>query len=217
MNELPRDLLTAIVEGRCVLFLGAGASRGANDRKGNEAPDANGLATILVESFLGDGYQNLDLRSAYDLSCSVRDVRAVQRRIFEVLDPIRPVPFHLLVPKFPWAGLATTNYDLVIERAYKDAGVETLVPFVKDGDHATDRLTVGSQLYVKLHGCITRHQEVHPPLIASTEQLIAHRGRAQWAIRYVPGVGEDEDGRVLRLLISRPELARPLRRGGQGR
>ena len=175
MIELPRDLLFAIVEGRCVLFLGAGASRGANDRKGNEAPDADGLAKILVDDFLGEDYQNLDLRSAYDLSCSVRDVRAVQRRVFEVLDPIRPAAFHLLVPKFPWAGLATTNYDLVIERAYKDAGVETLVPFVKDGDHATDRLTAGSQLYVKLHGCITRHQEIHPPLVASTEQLIGYR------------------------------------------
>lgn len=175
MIELPQDLLSAIIEGRCVLFLGAGASRGASDGRDKEVPDADGLATILTDKFLGDDYANLDLRSAYDLSCSVRDVRTVQRSVFDTLDPIQPAPFHLLVPKFPWAGLATTNYDLVIERAYAKSGKDTLVPFVKDGDHATDRLTIGSQLYVKLHGCITRHQEVHPPLIASTEQLISHR------------------------------------------
>jgi SIR2-like domain len=34
-------------------------------------------------------------------------------------------------------------------------------------------------LYVKLHGCITHYQDVSPPLVASTEQIIRHKeGRA---------------------------------------
>jgi tetratricopeptide (TPR) repeat protein len=76
-----------------------------------------------------------------------------------------------------WAGLLTTNYDLVIERAYALAKspLQHLVPNVKDDDDATERLDHRSLLYVKLHGCITRHHEIHPPLIASTEQLIAFR------------------------------------------
>jgi hypothetical protein len=66
---------------------------------------------------------------------------------------------------------------LVVERACQRAPspLQKLVPHVKDGDGATDQLGDRSVLNVKLHGCITRHQEVMPPLIASTEQLIAFR------------------------------------------
>src|SRR5262249_3103505 len=115
--------------------------------------------------------------SAYDLACSVRDVRTVQKFLFDQLNAFRPAAFHLLLTSFPWAGILTTNYDLIIERAYGQAKspLQRLVPNVKDEDGATQRLDHRSLLYVKLHGCITRHHEVHPPLIASTEQLIAFR------------------------------------------
>src|SRR5262245_27748381 len=115
--------------------------------------------------------------SAYDLACSVRDVRTVQKFLFDQLNAFRPAAFHLLLTSFPWAGILTTNYDLIIERAYGQAKspLQRLVPNVKDEDGATQRLDHRSLLYVKRHGCITRHHEVHPPLIASTEQLIAFR------------------------------------------
>lgn len=175
-TELTRDLIAAVREGRAVLFLGAGASLGASDEHGNTAPDAKELAETLAKDFLGDGYEGFDLRSVYDLACSERDVRTVQRRIYQLLYPLEPAAFHLLIPTFPWSGLATTNYDLIVEKAFAQAksGLK-LVPNVQDGDGATDRLTAGSILYVKLHGCITRHEEVHPPLVASTEQLISFK------------------------------------------
>ena len=175
--DLPKELATAVQEGRAVLFLGAGASRGAMDDKLQPIPDGSGLAKILIKEFLGDDYDGLDLRSVYDLACSERDVRTVQRKIFDILNPFQPADFHLLIPTFAWAGIATTNYDLVVERACQRAPspLQKLVPHVKDGDGATDQLGDRSVLNVKLHGCITRHQEVMPPLIASTEQLIAFR------------------------------------------
>ena len=116
--ELPNELVSAVKDGRVVLFLGAGASRGAKDSIGRPIPDGAELAELLV-----------------------------------------------------------TNYDLVIERAYEQSTspVQRLVPNVKDGDGATDHLVNRGLLYVKLHGCITRYQEVSPPLVASTEQLIASR------------------------------------------
>jgi tetratricopeptide (TPR) repeat protein len=175
--DLPKELTTAVQEGRSVLFLGAGASRGAIDEKGRPIPDGVGLADILTKEFLGSDYNGLDLRSVYDLACSERDVRTVQRKVFDILSPFQPAPFHLLIPNFAWAGIASTNYDLLIERAYQRAPspLQKVVPNVKDGDGATDQLSDRSVLYVKLHGCITRYQEVTPPLIASTEQLITFR------------------------------------------
>jgi tetratricopeptide (TPR) repeat protein len=159
-----------------VLFLGAGASRGAKDGTGREIPDGGGLAEKLVNEFLGDDYKGYDFRSAYDLACSVRDVPTVQRFLFAQLNAFKPADFHLLIPALPWAGIMTTNYDLIIERAYNQTSpLQRLVPNVKDEDGATQRLDHKALLYVKLHGCITRHHETHPPLVASTEQLIAFR------------------------------------------
>jgi hypothetical protein len=78
--ELPKELAAAVQEGRAVLFLGAGASRGAMDDKHQMIPDGTELANILTKAFLGDDYEGLDLRSVYDLACSERDVRTVQRK-----------------------------------------------------------------------------------------------------------------------------------------
>jgi tetratricopeptide (TPR) repeat protein/cold shock CspA family protein len=176
-TQLPRELLVAVAEGRAVPFLGAGASRGATDDKGNGIPTATELASKIVDAFLGPDYKDCDFRSAYDLACSSRDVLAVQKFVFDLLSPFRPADFQLLLASFPWAGILTTNYDLVVERAFSKAKppLQRLVPNLKDDDGATDRLDQRSVLYVKLHGCITRHHDLHPPLVASTEQLIAFR------------------------------------------
>lgn len=174
---LSNNLVSAVAEGRAVLFLGAGASRGAKNGAGEEIPLASDLAAQLTQEFLGPGYDGIDFRVAYDLSCSQRDTLTVQRFIFSRLNQFQPAQFHLLIPQFVWAGLITTNYDLIIERSYSQmrTAVQKLVPNVKDGDGSTSKLDHRSVLYNKLHGCITQHHEVHPPLIASTEQLIAFR------------------------------------------
>ena len=174
---LPSDLVAAVSEGRAVLFLGAGASAGAKDKAGHDIPLARALAAKLVDKFLGKDYAGIDFRAAYDLSCSQRDIATVQRYIFDELNGFEPAPFHLLIPQFAWAGLITTNYDLIVERSYARAPhqVQKLVPNVRDGDGATSRLDHRSVLFVKLHGCITQHNQIHPPLVASTEQLIAFR------------------------------------------
>jgi len=175
--KLPPELISAVAEGRAVLFLGAGASRGARDDRGQDIPDADQLAAKIVEAFLGKEYEGFDFRSAYDLACSVRDIPTVQKFLFDHLNSFRPAAFHRIIAALPWAGLLTTNYDLIVERAYSQATapLQRLVPNVKDDDGASERLDHKSVLYVKLHGCITRHHEIHPPLVASTEQLIAFR------------------------------------------
>lgn len=175
-DALPKELVAAAAEGRVVLFLGAGASVGAIDVGGNGIPLASSLAEAIVKDFLGPDYIGLDFRSAYDLACTVRDVRTIQKYLYEILNQFEPAPFHRLISELPWAGLVTTNYDLVIERAYDNKNaVQHIVPFRKDGEAATSRLDGRSLIYVKLHGCITLHADVKPPMVASTEQLITFR------------------------------------------
>ncbi len=164
-----------------MLFLGAGASLGAVDEKGEAIPLAQGLTNKIATKFLGAGYEDADFKTVYDFAASHRSVLEIQEFLYSELTRYQPASFHLHLPTFVWAGLATTNYDLIVERAYENVAnrLQTLVPSCRDGDGAMDNLGDARLLYVKLHGCITHYQEVHPPLIASTEQIINHRdGRA---------------------------------------
>ncbi|KKB86115.1 hypothetical protein VW29_04345 [Devosia limi DSM 17137] len=140
-------------------------------------PDGQGLANILAEKFLGEQYVGLSLKRVYDLACNQRDVRTVQNFLFELFDPLVPAEFHLLIPTFTWAGVVGTNYDRLIEKAYdlQPKATQRLEVNTKDGDGATDRVGSDGLLYVKLHGCISRHAEIHPPMIAGTEQFIRYR------------------------------------------
>ncbi|MCZ7453332.1 SIR2 family protein [Rhizobium rhizogenes] len=175
-NSIPDELVAAVKDGRAALFLGSGASRGATGFSKGDVPDGQGLADILAESYLTPRYKGLNLKRVYDLCCSQRDVRTVQKLLFDLFDPLEPADFHLLIPTFPWAGLLGTNYDRVIEKAYEKEprAVKRIEVNTKDGDGATDRVGRDGVLYVKLHGCISRHTETKPPMIASTEQFIRY-------------------------------------------
>ena len=178
---LDSGLIDAVRSGRAVLFLGAGASLGAKNAAGRLIPGAAELTKRIMSEFLGPGYDELDFKTAYDLAASHRSVRELQAFLHRELHDYQPADFHLLMPSFVWAGLVTTNYDLIVERAYektKDAA-QKLLTSCKDDDGATDQLGPERVLYVKLHGCITHYQDINPPLVASTEQIINHReGRA---------------------------------------
>ena len=179
--DLDPVLVDAVSSRRAVLFLGAGASLGATKANGETIPDAQTLGSMLSKEFLGSDYNRADFKTIYDFSCSTRSVRDVQRFIHEILKDFIPAPFHLIIPTFAWAGIITTNYDLVIERAYDYAAapIQELFPNCNDGDGVPESLGPNGLLYVKLHGCITHYQDVTPPLIASTEQIIRHKeGRA---------------------------------------
>jgi len=172
-------LIEEVQRGHVVLFLGAGASLGAADRNGNKIPDTDGLKDLIATKFLSPGYDKADFKAVYDFACSNKSVREVQSYLHEILFGFDPAPFHLKIPNFVWAGLATTNYDLVIERAYKPGGLQNLSLFRRDADAANASLGANGVIYNKLHGCITTYQDVAPPLIASTEQIINHKeGRA---------------------------------------
>ena len=168
------NLIDSVKEGRAVLFLGAGASRGAAHPENKIIPDAATLANLLVEEFLPDRYRNTELRKVYDYACANRSVPAVQEFLYNLLVDFNPADFHISIPKFPWSGLVTTNYDLIIERAYEKCSekMQSITSYSSDDDIPHLKEDPNSILYVKLHGCISKYQILSPPLIASTEQLI---------------------------------------------
>ena len=176
--HIPDHLLNSVRSGDVVLVLGAGASIGAASPNGGSAPTATELATLLSNKFLGGAHSDDPLPIVAELAISESDLTTVQEYIRTLFADLQPAPFHELLPTFKWAGLATTNYDLVIERAYdrcKQRAQEP-VPFIKNGDRVNEKLrSHRSLMLLKLHGCITRTTDTTVPLILSVDQYLTHR------------------------------------------
>lgn len=181
--DIPSHLLTQISDGRAVLFLGAGASFDALNTSGKHPPSAQQLGEMLADQFLGGKYRDLPLNQISEYSVSESDLPSVQTFIKTVFEPFRPTPAHEILPTFNWAGLATTNYDLLVEDAYARSvnSLQILQPFIENGDRVDERMRdPKAVMYLKLHGCITRLQNPDCPLILTTEQYIEYRqGRSR--------------------------------------
>lgn len=222
--EIPAYLAEQVRQGKAVLFLGAGASLGAKDPDGNSPPNGAKLAQILSRDFLGGKFETLPLATVAELAISESDLITVQTRIKVLLEPFEPTIAHALIPQFMWWGLATTNYDRLIEKAYtaERGRLQTPQPFVENGDRVEDRMRdAASVMLLKLHGCITRISNPSCPLILTPDQYVTHRsGRSRifdhlrnWAIeRTIVFIGhslQDPDLRTVLLEVSEETLSRP--------
>jgi hypothetical protein len=131
-----------------------------------------------VKSFLGGNLKHKPLNAVSAIAANEVGLAAFQLYIHDLLIPYEPADFHLLIPQFRWRGIATTNFDLIVERAYSKAAsrLQTLVKTVKDGDGFDTRLNreaspVG---FYKLHGCIEHHADHSIPLILGNEQYASY-------------------------------------------
>lgn len=176
--DIPVALVEEVKRGRAVLLLGAGSSLAATNSHGKHPPDSGGLARVLAERFLGSDYSGMPLQMVAELAITESDIVTVQEYLRELFSEFEPTPSHRMLPTFRWHGLATTNYDLLVERAYDSAKTpaQKLVPFRSDEDRTQDLLKSGdSAAYLKLHGCITRTTDQNVPLILTPEQYVTHR------------------------------------------
>ena len=176
--EIPSQLIGQIAEGKGVLFLGAGASVGARDDSGSEAPGTTELAQRLSTKFLGGKLQDAPLNIVAELAASESDLFSVQEFVRLQFNDLRPAKFHELTATFRWTGIATTNFDLVVERAYENClkRAQNPVPMIKNGDRVEERLhSERGVMLLKLHGCITRTADSQIPLILATDQYVTHK------------------------------------------
>src|ERR1051326_9071025 len=175
--QIPKPLIDQIRTGGVVLFLGAGASKGAVHPDSKTIPNGAELAQIIADKFLGHEFANRPLGQVADLAISERDLVTVQSLIKDLFQDFGPANFHKLIPKFAWAAIATTNYDLVIEKAYDQASdrVQLAVPFRRDGERIEPRLRNGDAILLKLHGCISTIDDDHFQLILTPDQYVTHR------------------------------------------
>jgi hypothetical protein len=175
---IPRLLIDFIREGQVVLFLGSGASKNADHPRSLSPPTGDQLARMIAERFLGEKFYGRSLTQVAELATSESDQFRLQEFVASLFSDFGPADFHKLIPTFLWSGIATTNYDLVLERAYDQVAGKLQQPviFKKNGERVEDRLkSKDNVIYLKLHGCITSINDEDLPLILTPEQYITHR------------------------------------------
>ena len=176
--EIPRHLANEIRDGRVVLVLGAGASLGATSADGRMAPKGTELALEIAKKYLSDGHQDSSLAVVAELAQSESSVAIVQQFIADRFKDLLPTDFQQLLPTFKWAGIATTNFDFIVERAYQSnrKRAQDLVPFTTNDDCVEDKLkSARSVSYIKLHGCISCADDSEVPFILTPDQYVTHK------------------------------------------
>ena len=222
--DIPTILIDQIKEGNALLFLGSGAAIGAQHPRNINPPVGDGLSKLIADKFLGSEFYNRPLTQIAELAISETDLLTVQSFVADLFKEFYPADFHKLIPKFAWKAIATTNYDLIVERAYgsvKDKSQE-LVVFKKNIERVEEKLrTHGAVCYFKLHGCITDINDSKIPLILTPDQYVtARKGRErlferieslayEYPIIFVGHSLSDLDIRAILLEISQIEEAKP--------
>ena len=177
-HPLTPNLLRQIRDGEAILFLGAGASRGARHRTNGQVPTTRDLRDALADRFLGGDLKGRPLAEVAEYAKNESSLDEVQRLVHDLFEPLMPAPFHQLIPSFRWHAIVTTNYDFIIERAYQASAdaLQQVRSIVKNGDAQGG--SVGKENLVpllKLHGCLSSIADSSLPLILSTEEYSKHR------------------------------------------
>lgn len=170
---LPSPIRQAIESGEAILFLGSGASFDALINGTPTRIHAEELKNRLSDKFLNGTHKNKSLMTVADLARNDASLEKVQALVREIFIQLKPAPFHLKIPKFRWHAIVTTNYDLVIERAYEDCDkpLQRLMPITKDGDQLEEALAEQNSVpFLKLHGCITNYLDNKVPIVLDSKE-----------------------------------------------
>ena len=180
---IPKLLIESVREGQVVLFLGSGASIGAVHHSGLRPPAGDQLSRLIAEKFLGPDFSNRPLAQVAELAISESDLFTVQEFIASIFRDFYPADFHKMIPRFVWSAIASTNYDLIVERAYNEVKdkLQKPIAFMKNGERVEEKLrSIDNVVYLKLHGCITNINDPDIPLILTPEQYVNYRkGRSR--------------------------------------
>lgn len=175
--DLPPWIKTQLTEGETVLFLGSGASLGAAHPENEDMPDGRRLRDLICDKFLGGDEKSTPLHM---VAAFARDAAGPRfdRYLADLFKPYEPADFHKLIPAFRWKAIFTTNFDLVIEKAYDQNPdrLQNIKPIVSDyDDHLEEASKKRSVLYYKLHGCASQAQDSSLPLIIAPEQYASYK------------------------------------------
>jgi len=155
---------------RCVPFLGAAASLGSSGRVG--LPTGAELSDNLATECRYPGPDRYDLLRVAQYFQMKKDAFELRETIVRLLSSREagPGPVHASIAALPFPAVLTTNFDDLMERAFRQAGKSPVVGVYDLRANSSDlpsEPTVGSPLVYKLHGTLER-----PDTLLTTEDDI---------------------------------------------
>lgn len=193
--DIPAQLVDAMREQRVILLLGSGASLGSFDEKKRKMPSAKQLASDIADKFLSEKFKSRDLMRVSELALSQAGENQFNQWLRDYFEPFEPTNEHLLLPKFRWRLVATTNYDLLVEKAYRrtNDALQSLVPRVKDNQPIDTMLRQHSfpLEYVKLHGCVEHVHDADIPLVLTPNTYNNHEANRQHLYSRIEELGRE--------------------------
>jgi hypothetical protein len=142
-----QTLAAAIRPGKTVLFLGAGSSISSGAPSGTEL--AATLSQKLAARIVSD-----DLTEAATILQQKVGRQQVVEHVRERLMPLKPRGGLLVLPEFEWSALFTTNYDQLIEKAYRQ--LKKPLAVVRSNYEWSALDEPDSTPLFKVHGCVTQ-------------------------------------------------------------
>lgn len=157
------QLALAIKPANTALLLGAGATAPSG------APTGAQLATFLWKEVAKEEAQSDDLIDTSSILVRRFGRRPVIEAIVAKLRPLRPTGGPLAMPSFAWRGIYSTNYDMLVESAYRSAKIPLAA--IRSNYDLTYREDRTSQTLYKIHGCISQDTSLgHKGSMILTEQ-----------------------------------------------
>ena len=158
IDPIPNELKSRIAEGKCILFLGAGASLGAVDGKGDRLPSWGRMVDELVDLMAAEAPPSRDVDAElYDLQ-QLGELLAISEWIDSELNQTRFAQYledrlgaatgssvHDILSQKNFAAVVTTNYDDLAEQYWRAAGRKPIVvtPHIGTSDIAQARRLLG--------------------------------------------------------------------------
>lgn len=177
MNEQIEILAEDIKKKKVVLFLGSGFAYNALHPELKKPPFGKELGNKISDKFLGGNYKDSSLAYISDLAISQSNLFEVQEYIHYLFSDFSPNQNHLKYASLPWKAIFTTNYDLILEKAYKENNNKTIQDLSIVYRNTPEPLIFKSPKtvpYFKLHGCISYINDPELPLVLSSEQYLTH-------------------------------------------
>jgi hypothetical protein len=142
------DLCTRLDPFKTSLLLGAGASVPSG------APTGAQLAQKLWRTVANLDAQSDDLIETAGILERRYSRRSLIESLVTILRSLQPTGGLLALPTFGWHSIFTTNFDRLVEIAYKKANIP-LTPIRSNFDFSSREIRTDISLY-KLHGCISQ-------------------------------------------------------------
>ena len=130
---------------KTILFLGAGASVPSG------APTGEALSKLLIQQFGVATTESPSLSDTCSYIAETEGRRSLVLAIQKVLMGLEPDPGIKSIPYLDWPEIFTTNFDILVEKAY-DAAKRPLGVVSSDYDITDDSQPNETKLY-KIHGC----------------------------------------------------------------